>query len=532
MAKLFWGLGIEHEVNWFTGQKEMRLSKIEERMPFAYSHSTEFVNAMLKKLGKKSAKYPVYERMGWTTDYHIHLRLLLLAKLGKDRFIKETGESPEAVDQFQSSETPLSAEDLEHWNEEFKKDKTLLPRLTSLAKVFAVDYSLMGEYPEFATSDYKRAKVSTVLKELETAEKTFKQFVNIWQGHSLWQAEVGNWPFIEFTDQRNYKPEEPKGISFDYNGSYHINITLPCKLRGKQITKDFADRHMKAMRILQWLEPLFVAAWGQPDCFSVLDHWNATEGSYRMINNEHSGLGTRDLSQSSLEALQSDRFRNRYVPAPWIPRSVWHEKGFAFRDAAIPTRLPAHIRNTRQALAGYGYQDRMLSGADFRRDQPEPFGFEFRILDHFPTRHLHSVLHIILLFCDHSASMKSEDIPDPRENVDWDYLTREVMLEGWNARVTLSQIMVFVELMGLQVKDTKRIRTAFDLFKLLVDAAWKNYGQGKGEYTRHMLSKSDQKRKPKLVNLNRMAWRKFSKLWLDRKPSLKLHSSLEENEER
>jgi hypothetical protein len=288
------------------------------------------------------------------------------------------------------------------------------------------------------------------------------------------------------------------------------------------------------MAVLQWLEPLMVASWGQPDCYAVQDDWQSAEGSWRMMANNHSSMGTRNVSlqpRNARRQLTSASFESRQLPPysgnvdPWTARDALpflQRRGMQFS-------LPPFYHSAGETMAAY--LETAIRGTDFRRAQKEPFGFEFRIFDHFPTEYLSDVLHILVLICDHSAHLYRqkvtvEQLPDARENADWNQLVREVFLEGWNARIPMTQLVTLDQALQLDLRSAPM--TAFDTMRAIVDRLWELYGGGKGEYSRHLIAKSQQSRKPSLENLNRTSFDAAAQLWLDRNPKLESHVELEE----
>lgn len=185
-----------------------------------------------------------------------------------------------------------------------------------------MDFSNTGPYVEFITPNFENATTQDIIDQLQYAqEKTFAAFEK--QDIPVFTVDEGGWPFVLWGDdemikdilnsekgekQNDFKSGvikvDGKGylLSRDYNGSYHINVTLPVAKKN-----DFFPRHHAAMKALQWMSPLFIAAWGQPDMFSYGDYYHFTEGSFRMMTNFHSRMGSVDLDGPSEEILKKQK---------------------------------------------------------------------------------------------------------------------------------------------------------------------------------------------------------------------------------
>jgi hypothetical protein len=463
-----WGLGIEHEVSLFTARVQLTGAQIKRA--FALKPQDGWFENLAGGVHGNMVYSPVKR---------------LDSKGAYTALVKLPDEAVEAV-------------------VEAKEGKPWGPAVDT-------DWSDTGTYFEFITQDFRNATVASVMAQLHAAERGVTAHLAK-AGTPVFMWPYGGWPFVltelppHFQPSKGQPvPERPQNVvrvggkdmvvARDYTGSYHVNVTLPVRRR------DFWVRHHAAMKALQWLEPLFVAAWGQPDVFSYGDEYQFSEGSFRMMANTHSRMGTVDLRGASEDALKRARERtaNWQEPAhaPFVQRRA---------DATPP---PDYLVQSTAAMEAYMAESRV--GADFRRGQPEPFGFEFRILDHFPPQYLPDVLHIILLACDQSAGLDPQRMPDARTHHEWNEMARAVMMEGWNAAVPRSAALAVWQALGLGDLPARRFDTALALFRGVVDALWRAHGGGKGRYTRYMVDAAQRRTKPRVVNLNKRAFEAYAR---------------------
>ena len=63
-----------------------------------------------------------------------------------------------------------------------------------------------------------------------------------------------------------------KNLVLFNNGTFHFHFTLPTLTIDSKIEdyQAFDEMHNKAIYLLQWIEPLFIATLGSPDVFAAL----------------------------------------------------------------------------------------------------------------------------------------------------------------------------------------------------------------------------------------------------------------------
>lgn len=512
---LQWGLGIEHEVALFgpmqlmSKQKVMKLFLREDTFN-SLGWNAAFLTKQIQVLAKR-AQLPVLPRLN---DIDWLLQVM-----------------QSAVDEHSKSDYSSKSKDTR--NKECKPEDTRVwaKRLTSLLdegrvtkkelqfmlKRVTVDHSNLGPLPEIVSLDFKNATLQSIVREVRNTEDILQNVLSPMLEFKVQPCMLGVWPLVLM--DRPLFEECAKGkpwIAPDYTGSYHINITLPVRKRSQ-----FMARHALAALMLQWCEPLLIASVGQPDPFALLDDWQATEGSFRMSTNEFSALGTQNVSsatQLKSPALKDRRANNPVLPDPWSPVGTqWLKR---MRTAAAQRyQPPPYLNVVRSEQSAYTRMHTI--GTDFRRAQKPPFGFEFRVLDNMTLDVLQDVVHVLLLLCDHSAAVfdmehrrnhkgaLEDAVPDPRGNMEWNALTREVFLEGHNAVVPQSQRVALAQALHLPIVVLSK-STAQELFQQLVSWLWKTYGRGKGVYTMHMCPGMH---KPRIPNLNKAAFAQFARAW-------------------
>ena len=246
-----------------------------------------------------------------------------------------------------------------------------------------------GDTFEFTTFDFYKATVQSTVAELKKIKAKYLHEVN-----EHLAAHFGPLSYPTVNDGFAVHLTNPRNIVTCNNSTYHINITLPTKLREGSIAneKEFKDKHANAIRAIQWIEPLLVALYGTPDILSCLDSAYAG-GSQRLALSRYIGLGTYETSRMEKGKLMDT------TPSAYMK--------------AIHSKSP--------------YNPPTVTGYDFNYNKFTKHGIEFRALDAFPVQYLEPVMNFLVLVCDYSTK---HAIPDPIHEASWTDATVEVLHKG------------------------------------------------------------------------------------------------------
>lgn len=510
--KVQWGLGIEHEVNFYTQPTEMSATDVLQQFGARLNRPDVVTRRMdlVRNLLRRGRTYEVQNRYSSTALYMAIKYLALPQLLGPERFealerkLGALSKHDEEVAPRLSDETMAQAEEMAsrivqaasaEVAQMGEANSPLIRRLIHWVSRAALDWSDLGVYIEFVTRDFRNATVGSITAELRLAEQVFMEAAVIADDAVLREAQTGMYPLVAYHHDRwgnEFPPNEPPGLFTDYNGSYHLNITLPYL---ENVSDEvFLKQHRAAMLLLQWMEPLFVGVWGQPDEYAFWDMFYFTEGSYRMMVNAFSSLGTQDVS----------------VQPDWLQQMTMDEITLRQPDKIAGYRPPLYKHLIYDIITGYLRPKRI--GADFRRDpEKKQFGFEFRILDHFPTRYLVDVMRILVLICDHSFELWSQNqLPaDPRFDGDWTALVVVALTRGWNGPVREPHIQALERALQLDLGLSQE-KDMFQVLQTVVDKLWSMYGEPSGpepagQYSSLVARTSEGEyytAPPRLVNIN------------------------------
>lgn len=272
-----------------------------------------------------------------------------------------------------------------------------------------------GDTVEFITQGFYCATVADVMAELRTTEDRFV-------------AELAQLPrkgiLAAYAPLRLSAPANPgwatylthpRGVAMFNNGTFHVNVTLPTRLgwdRRPLWPADFVERHRRLARLVQWLEPLWIAAHGSGDPFCGVvgeDVSGFAAGSQRLAVSRYIGVGTFDTNTMPRgKVLQIQRSAAGQLP--------WYDW--------------LHARTA--------YAPLDVIGLDINFNKHWSHGLELRIFDQIPLADLEGILRQVVVLMD--VALESGAIPDPRTNVQWQRAAGESLLEGAAWRISPEQM--------------------------------------------------------------------------------------------
>ena len=303
--------------------------------------------------------------------------------------------------------------------DDYLKDKSYI-----FNKLFDKNMIYDGDTFEFTTFNFYKTNVVDCLKELTTVKDTFLKEIN---KLLVEKNPISNLKNYIFKDKIIYPPfnfgfakfqTNLNNLAICNNGTYHINITLPTKLNSKNEIANpdkFKDIHSNAIRAIQWVEPLLIALYGSPDIFNTLNE-NYAAGSLRLVMSRYIGLGTYDTEKMEKGKMLND---HEYKNKPHYFNKL-HENS--------PYQPPETI------------------GYDFNYNKFAKHGIELRIFDYFPEEHLEHIINLIILLCQFSVH---KNIPNPKDDPDWNKLVIDCIKLGSNATVKPEFYLKFYSIIDL-----------------------------------------------------------------------------------
>lgn len=257
----------------------------------------------------------------------------------------------------------------------------------------------------------------------------------------------------------------------EYNGSYHITMTLPFK---KNIEKSkFIKMHQNFCNQLQWLEPLLLTSYFTGDEYAPGSLKTRVRGSFRVMI-----IGWGNFAGTDIRLLEKGIGRYAKTPTYW-------RKGLNFKDVnkLKPCYKPSPMALKEGATTSLSSDFRTFGSTDPKRPMHResgigmtvPNGIEFRIFDHFNDTYLNHLMVLIGLVAENSRITETKGYV--YQNKIWIEALHSIMKDGYKARLSKSYIQLLRKKLGLKIV-TKSI-IAFDIFQKIYNELWEKNINGR-----------------------------------------------------
>jgi hypothetical protein len=386
----YWGLGLEHETYIKTSQKKDFQSFEDFLKPERYS--VNYYGVYDPEALKKAFKI-IFEKTN---------NLLCVPILINSHSLTHAdiyGQHKTTYEKIPKPNPKYAGKTLFEWCCEHNK---------WLKENYEKKFIFDGDTIEFVTQNFYKTNIDAILNELIETEKQFvceikrlpkKGILETYVPLSL--ASPINEPFASYVTNL-------KNIAMFNNGTLHINLTLPTRLDwscNPLFWKHFRQQHKRLARLIQWLEPFFVACYGSPDPFGYVSD-DFARGSQRLVVSRYIGLGTYDTHMMPIGKILQ------------IPR-----KCFPWYDRLYSKTKYVTMENI---------------GLDINFNKHGAHGLELRFFDQMSNKSLKDVLQKLVVLMDVSLSYKGK-IMNPIENLVWQSCAEDALLYGQGWRVSVEQ---------------------------------------------------------------------------------------------
>jgi hypothetical protein len=299
--EVYWGMGIENEI-----YLEMDNGVYVTPTVFMNNHKRERYSVDYNQNYKKDVIKPYLNMMIKNNDL-IKIPLLMNA-----HSFTNTDVNNEPRKKYTKLNEP---------NPKFK-GTTLIEDILmeTLQDTYEKEWLFDGDTIEFTTIEFYNTTMNKVINELNEEKVRFIKDIQEYQRKKKLFLDYGtirymndNYPFAMYLTNYN-------NIAMFNNGTFHYNITLPTKLNEKieiDNPKQFKETHKKAIRMIQWFEPLMISIYNTPDPFSEAVQFSKC--SQRCAISRYIGIGTYD-TDIMLEGKQLTTKLEPYKPYFWYKR--------------------------------------------------------------------------------------------------------------------------------------------------------------------------------------------------------------------
>jgi hypothetical protein len=296
-----------------------------------------------------------------------------------------------------------------------------------LRQEYERSYLWDGDTVECMTQRFYKATVRGVIDELSEIEQAFVRALQSLPSEGILTtysplrlATPTNHPWATYVTN-------PGNIAMFNNGTIHINCTLPTRLDAycRPLWYDqFRTQHQRLARLIQWIEPFWIAVYGSGDPFaSLLPQFAA--GSQRVAVSRYIGLGTFDT-----DTMPRGKINH-------IPRDV----------SAIPWYSDLYNKTA--------YVPIDIVGMDMNYNKHWSHGLELRCFDQMNMESLTTVLTQLVQVMD--ASLK-ECVPCPNARKDrcWQSMATDSLYHGRGWYVSPEQMDAVYSAFGITACQTQK----------------------------------------------------------------------------
>lgn len=293
-----------------------------------------------------------------------------------------------------------------------------------------------GDTVEFMTQRFYCARVEDVLRELREGEARFVAELAKAPRTGLLAAYAPLRLAIPVNEPWATYLTAPRSVAMFNNGTIHVNVTLPTRLgwnRQPLRPRDFVDRHRWLARLIQWWEPLWIAAYGSPDPLCDVSASAVAAGSQRLAVSRYIGLGTYDtVTMPAGKILQLPR--SAVGPVPW------------YRDQG-------------------GYEPLDVIGLDLNFNKHWAHGLELRFFDQMPEEGLREVLFDLVVLMD--CAQERLPVADPRTDVRWQRAATGALYDGVHWIVEPEYLVALCSVMRVAAapKEPMYVEAALELVR-------------------------------------------------------------------
>lgn len=373
--------------------------------------------------------------------------------------------------------------------------------------------------PELITTNFSNRTIDSISKELIALEEHYiaAQMKNphtqqkVAQYGPLTTHMCGSHSEIAIPIRPTFLSKDyrfQRNLMTDYVGSYHVTITLP---HSRDINvKDFVKMHQNMAQQIQWLEPLLMTSFFSPTQATVGNSKEEPEGSYRVMTIGWGNFGGSDIRK--LGTMGLDRGSN--IKSSW--RKTLKYKGTDKLNYCAQVSKPQYTKRGSTSIHTgdfrtfgvekdydkcvklYNPSDCGVNGRADGAPMKPPYGLEIRIFDHFPSEYLIELLRIIILIACNSQRHPSKDYvyKDKR----WIHAVRTIMKDGWNATLDSKFLTAIRTNLGLPINTSSMI--AYDIFKQLIHEMFE---ANKDAFFNKIMNEHPEI-EPIVPEINRMCW--------------------------
>ncbi len=300
----------------------------------------------------------------------------------------------------------------------------------SYKKIFCYD----GNTIEIMTQNFYKTTAEQVCEELKTSRQRFLeeirptfQKIPLFAQHGEIRCQTANHGLATYMTNFNH-------VNFCNNGTLHINLTMPTQLSAEAKPADetaFKQKHLQAARLIQWLEPLLLVIYGEPDFLSAVDG-RFSACSQRGAISRYIGISNYDTNEAK---------EGKTVVTKALPE--WYKK---YHETSAYRQLEE---------VGFDIQFRKFPN----------HGLELRIFDRLPDSRILPLVRLLVHLLDRSLALSGSAllINAPQSYAPWNAWLVDVLQNGRKARADAAVLALYEELLGCRLPASGNPEEIYDV---------------------------------------------------------------------
>ncbi len=314
-----------------------------------------------------------------------------------------------------------------------------------------VEWLFDGDSIEFATIHFYKTNIYDVLNELNSFKQRFieninnyidKKEIKLFKDNGQISIMSRNHPFVIYmTNLQN--------IGIFNNGTLHFNLTLPTKLDGAskiECFDKFIEDHRKAIKIIQWMEPILISVYNSPDPFSFVgdeeERVTFTGASQRCAVSRYIGVGTYNSDKMEKGKILTRKLEEM----DYLPEFFWYKR---YHETSA-------------------YNELKEIGFDINFNKHYSHGLEIRFFDHISDENLlEEACEMICLMMDEvlfNSIDKNRFSENPIKNKLWNDIVVKCMQKGVYSELNEKEVELYEDLFKTAL-NTANVRDLY--YKIL-----------------------------------------------------------------
>ena len=430
--ELYWGIGIENELylefeNYINFEKSKFL-KNHKRERYSIDYYTNYKNEYLE------TSFKIF-----SLNYDERLPLLLNCH------------SMTRTDKSNNSKTLYTK--ICEPNPKFE-DETLwefiLKNNEYLKNNFDKSFTFDGDTFEIITLNFYNTTVDNVIEEYIKYKNDFiTNLQNVFNEHNIF-SKYGKIDFMKDNHPFAIHLTNINNVGIFNNGTIHFNITLPTKLNSDGFINDkisFINIHKNYIKLIQFMEPLFLCVYGSPDPFS----------NYKLSNYDDSHL----FSSSSQRGAVS-----RYIGIGTYNTETMKPGKLLIDDINTFDIATNEIGWYNKYYKNCAYNKLENLGYDINFNKHYNHGVEIRFFDHVNDENtIKEILKHLIYLGDYS--LENDVNINPILNKDWNKLVVKCMKYGKNTNLNEKELNLYNTLFKYKFVNTNIVDLYYEIISFI-----------------------------------------------------------------